>query len=163
MTENTTGWLLETAIGWERQAADYYSSLASAFSGEPGVSNFWLRMSADEDSHAESLEEIRAAVSAARLEESISRDERAMVGAGDALFVRMSSARVETLDDAYEMAHELEGSEINSVFRVITLGIADDPAVREALLRQADVHVERLTEFGRLFDRAHRMAIEAGS
>jgi hypothetical protein len=54
-------------------------------------------------------------------------------------------ARAETLEDAYQLAHELESSEINTIFEFLLFTFADDPQATQFARDQLHEHVARLS------------------
>jgi len=56
-----------------------------------------------------------------------------------------SLATVETLEDAYQLAHELESSEINTIFDFLLSTFADDPQATQFARDQLSDHVARLS------------------
>ena len=160
VSEETLAWLIDKAIAWELMAHDLYASLSDAFRSQPGISGFWQQMSDDESGHADACRSARRALSAGRLSETIDRTEREHARLVDATWAEVRERHIETLDDAYEAAHELESSEINTVFRLLTLSLFGDSARRDMLAAQLDEHVGKLDEFGRLHDKAYRSGVQ---
>jgi rubrerythrin len=136
--------LLEVAIRLEAAAGRFYEGLAERFSQCPEVAEFWQVMAADEACHENRLTEWRTTVSAERLARPadakiLRMGERLLGTSVDELL-----AEVQTLDDAYETAHDLESCEINTIFRFLIKEFAQDPRVITALMQDLDVHAERL-------------------
>ncbi|MBN1506324.1 MAG: hypothetical protein JW955_05735, partial [Sedimentisphaerales bacterium] len=52
--------------------------------------------------------------------------------------------QVQNLDDAYEMAHDLESSETNTIFRFFITEFLPDKRIVTAILHHLSEHVERL-------------------
>jgi hypothetical protein len=55
--------------------------------------------------------------------------------------------QINTLDDAYEAAHELEFSEINSVFKILATEYISEKTRRQATISQLGDHIEKLMTF----------------
>ncbi|MCU0918269.1 MAG: hypothetical protein MUC88_27445 [Planctomycetes bacterium] len=51
---------------------------------------------------------------------------------------------IRNLDDAYETAHDLESSEMNTIFRFFIAEFAHAACVRSVLMHDLDEHAERL-------------------
>lgn len=159
MSEKTFGWLIERAVSWERTAQGLYESLAAAFPSYPAVRDFWLQMSADEIRHAVTLQGIRDALSEERLARPISGADAAFAESVDELLADCAGRTLVTLDDAYELANELEGSEINTVFRLVMMDSLKDASKRTLIKVQFDVHTERLATFAQTYGPAIRKDI----
>lgn len=157
--DGTLGWLIDKAVEWELMARDTYASLSKSFVSQPAIRDFWREMSLEEAHHAEVCVAARRALPQRRLAEAVDAKARKDARAIDALWARVRDGHFETLDDAYEAAQELEGSEINSVFRFVALGLYDDAAKRAMLEAQLEQHVGGLEEFGRTYDRVLRKSI----
>ncbi len=78
-------------------------------------------------------------------------------------FSRIRVTRLGTLDDVYEAAHEMESSELNTVFKVIGMQVADYHEGRELLAAQLDEHTEKLISFGRSMSRAQRASVRVST
>jgi rubrerythrin len=159
MGDETLGWLIEKAVDWECAARDFYVSLTDSFASEPEISAFWRGMSEQESQHAAAYRSIERSIEGCRLSEAIGPEELDYARSVDALWVEVGTQRIETLDEAYELAHVLEGSEVNTVFRMVVLSRMSNAERRDALAAELDDHLDRLTEFGRLYDKPHRCAV----
>ena len=153
------GWLIERAISWETAAAELYLGLAELFSSPPEVAEFWELMSRDERLHARLLATLRDSLPAERLAEPLSRADLESVGSVEQLLETVSAARLDTLDDAHDIAHDLESSEVNTIFSLVMRSAVDSAARRTLIAAQLDEHVGRLTEFGATFDAEMRRSI----
>lgn len=152
-------WLIGVAISWEEEARDFYLALSRSFPDHPDIETFWRSMAADEAEHATILRDIRAGLDEPSASREVDAETRDMVRRTEALLGSARDARLDTLEDAYELAHQLEESEILSVFRLIMHeGVKDDER-RSLLTMQLGQHVENLGEFGQSVDRRVRQAI----
>ena len=137
--------LLNVAIRLEAAAGRFYEGLAERFSHCPEVAGFWRVMAAEEACHEKRLAEWRASLSAERLAQPA--DAR-MPRVGENLLgtsVDELLGGVHNLDDAYETAHDLESSEINTIFRFFIAEFSQDQRVIAMLRQDLDEHVERPT------------------
>ncbi len=124
------GDLFERAILWEKSARDLYLRIA-ALASRPEIAEQWrgsVRMS---------------------YAYSMSTNE---------LWECAASTEVLTLDEAYELAHELESSRINTVFGILVTPI-DDSSSSAPLSAQFDEHLEVLRRLGERYDYALRARI----
>lgn len=99
----------------------------------------------------------------ARRSEVVEAHLRAMVSSVDRQLEAAAKTPVRTLNDAYDIAHMLESSEVNAVFELILIAPLDDEAKKELLRTQLEEHVDRLNSFGRTHDRSVREGIVAGT
>jgi rubrerythrin len=159
----TIGDLLVMGIQLEAAAQHFYEGLAEMFTHCPQVAEFWRLFATDEMVHGAQITKWREAASADRLAE---RADVALLEAGRRLLVPSVQERlgeVRNLDDAYEMAHDLETSETNTIFRLFITEFSQDKRIVMAMMRHLDEHVERLmaglpTEYAA---RARRVEVEA--
>jgi hypothetical protein len=147
-TTETVAKLFEDAIALERRAETLYRQLEKMFAGCPDVARFWKHYADEENGHALYLERVRAGVDEGRLSQPANEDMMRKVR--DCL--EMSSPaileNVKTLDDAHQLATELENSETNAIFEFIILNFStDELAKSHAFLRtQLNTHIARLEE-----------------
>jgi len=152
--------LFAFSIEIELRAAAIYLDFASMSPVVPGLANYWLDMHADELGHARTLESIRSALPAEVLQESAPAEMLQKVRSIQKLMSKDLMGDVHTLDDAYELAHELEFSEVNVLFNFLTTDVV-------TLSQQADItitnivkHQKKLLDFKNLFgDRAWRKGV----
>ena len=136
--------LLNVAIRLEAAAGYFYEGLADGFSHCPEVAEFWRVMAAEEACHENRLVEWRASLSVARLSQPA--DARMLQMGENLLGVSVEEllGGVRNLDDAYEMAHDLESSETNTIFRFFITEFSQDQRVIAVLRQDLDEHMERL-------------------
>ncbi len=109
-------------------------------------------MRSDEEEHARFLEEVRARLTPEQLQAPA--DPEMMQGLRNVL-MKFSPQRmlqsIRDLNDAYNYAHELESSEVNSVLEFIIHEYHIDPALRAQLVDMyLQAHVKRLLALGGL-------------
>jgi len=140
----TIGDLLAVGVQLEAAAQRFYEGLVEMFRHAPEVADFWRHFAADEMLHGKQLTELHASTSETRLSEPT---DAMMLEAGRKLLVLSPEDRlreVRNLDDAYEIAHDLETSETNTIFRFFITEFSQDRCIITAMLRHLDGHVERL-------------------
>ncbi len=150
--------LVERAILWEGTLRDLYTELANAFPSHPTVEAFWRKMAIDESSHAELIRVARDLTAPENLKARLDSSHLEITEAAERLISRIRSPRLETLDDAYELAHEIESSEINVVFRLLITPL-DSTAKHLLVSAQFDEHIAALTRFGRDHDKEFRSGV----
>ncbi|MBW2258792.1 MAG: hypothetical protein JRI25_30010 [Deltaproteobacteria bacterium] len=116
MQTETTSTLFDLAITAEKLAAHFYDELAALFPLHPEIHAFWKGMQSDEETHARMLGDLRSVLLSSDLERAA---EPSMVWNARNVLEFAQHERVgevQTLADAYQLAHEFEHSEINTVF-----------------------------------------------
>jgi hypothetical protein len=159
MSAHTMEWLFERAMAWESAARDLYALMAHWFPQDPRVSRFWQELSGDESRHVDFLQETRAGLSRDQLAAPLDKKAMEIARQVEALLTRVRVEELVTLDDAYELAHELESSEINLVFRLLTVELLADSERQDFLWTQINEHLERLKRFSQKFKKIDRRMI----
>ena len=136
--------LFEYAVAAENYAEHIYRRFVQMFAAEPKVAAFWQRYAAEERGHASWLEKllgdlpIEAQQSPANAQMLEAARHMVKVPLDEAL------VRIQTLDDAYQLAHELENSEMNTVFGFLMTTFARDAQTAQFVRKQLSEHVARL-------------------
>ncbi|MEI6128104.1 MAG: ferritin family protein, partial [Pseudomonadota bacterium] len=106
--------LFDLAITGEKKAREFFTGLAAKCSGHADLAAFWKKLAAEESGHIGMLEELKSSLTAREL--NLPADHAMLWKAREVLqfSVEESLHKIKTLDDAYERAHELESSEINT-------------------------------------------------
>ena len=159
MSGETIGWLFQKAIGWELSAHGVYTSLSGRFSAHPDVGAFWKGMADDELLHAEEYRAAQRSLTSLQLDHVLGAKELGDALEVESLWSAVGERELRTLQDCYETAHELESSEINSIFQFVMLDMVSDSASRRFLVSQIEEHIGRLDDFGRRYDKALRSRI----
>jgi len=134
------------AIELERASEALYLKLGAMFTQHSEVERFWKRYAEEEAGHASYLERVRATVDPARLAGPADRDMLLMVRRCLKQTAQANLKDVKTLDDAHQLATELENSETNTVFEFMIMSFStDELAKSQPFLRtQLNTHVARL-------------------
>jgi hypothetical protein len=143
--EVTVNQLFDMAIGAERAAEGVYRRLEAMFASHPDVVRFWNDYADAEDSHAKWLEHIRAAVDAEQL--AAPADPRT-VSAAQALLrfpVEQALQGINSLDDAYQLASEMESGETNVVFDFLIGHFASDAQAQAFMRSQLKDHISKIS------------------
>jgi len=152
--------LFEFSIKIELRAADIYLAFAKLFPSIQGVANFWLDMHADELGHARTLESIRSALPSDVRQEAAPAEIWQNMQSIRILLSKDLMGGVHTLDDAYELAHELEFSEVNVVFNFLTSDIMTFGQQADITYTNIVKHQKKLLDFNNLFgDREWRKGV----
>ena len=150
-TEETNATMFDLAIEIERTMQHFYNRLSKQFVHAPEISRFWDGMRKDEIYHERTLERIRGSLHPERL---TSIADRSMLRLAKSLVNDSTDQRLntlETLDDAYDLAHELENSEFNTVFEFIVKAFITHPETQKFALKEIDVHLRKLIDFPQTF------------
>ncbi len=158
----TLGQLLEIASGWESRAASCYREMSSLFSAHPAIATFWNDMADEEDAHLTLLAQAGADICEETLAEPVDPALEQTVRDTDRMLDAECPDSVANLDDAYELAHLFESSEVNVIVRLLLARAVGGDHHQQWLTSQFEEHVEDLMAFGRSHPRELRRAIAAG-
>lgn len=143
--------LFHMSMEIELRAAEIYSMLVTAFPAHPEIIGFWKSMQEDEKEHYNILKSIRDSLPVDSLSDqvnikiwTIARDTLILLGTINLSLVR-------TLDHAYNLAHDLEFSEINAIFKFLTLDIIPCDKSDHLIDQVMTDHLEKLQSFSRNF------------
>jgi hypothetical protein len=142
----TVGNLFEYAIELERAAETLYRKLEEMFDAYPEVALFWKQYASEESGHAAYLERIRAGVDTDRLSRPadgvILQKVRQCLDAAS----QTRLANLKTLEDAHQLATELENSETNAIFEFMIMNFSTDELAKshQFLRTQLNTHIARL-------------------
>ena len=163
MAEKTMQLLLELAINWETQAQDLYAKFAKLFNHEPKVSAFWKQLSKDESRHRKVLKDFLNEIPREKLLAEMGNEQRNSVIRVEGLIKEAGSSKIETLEDAYELAHQLETSEINTLFKMLVNEYLPDEEGYKFILSDVNEHIEMLMKFGKEYTQSQRRRINVCS
>jgi len=138
--------LLELAIALERATESFYRGLAVLFSHEVEVERFWRHYADAEAGHARWIENMRAQLSEERLLKPASQE--IVKAARQGLKVPPESllANINTLEEAYHAAIEIENAETNTIFDFLITDYALTSRSGEFLRTQLHSHMDELTK-----------------
>jgi rubrerythrin len=139
--------LFALAITAENAAMNFYRGLSLIFSHVSPASLFWEDMMNDEALHARELRNIRERLTEDQL--NMPADRTLIMKAEKELEVfsgKFNLSAISTLDDAYEIAYDLEYSEVNAVFQAI-VGEFVSAEVRLRYVTQVREHVAKIEDF----------------
>lgn len=163
MSEYTMKKLIEHAVSWELKVRDIYKTLAGMFKQHTVIRLFWQEMSDDEAHHADILQNIKHTMPDEELHKIIGVKEREAAIRVESLLEKDLLAHIANLNDAYELAHDIEDSEVNAIFRLVAVESVTDDQMHELISAQIDEHVEKLMQFAHKFKPAYRRTIGINS
>ena len=142
----TVGKLFEYAIELEKGAEALYKQLGRMFSNYPEVALFWKNYANEERGHAEYLERIRNGVDTDRLSRQADSAIIAKVRQclNESTQVRLEN--IKTLEDAFQLATEIENAETNTIFEFMIVNFSTDELAKshKFLQTQLSTHIARL-------------------
>lgn len=139
--------LFERAIQIENQAGDIYRALEKRFAHYPEAAVLWKAMAADEDVHAQVLRRVLEGASPEQLDRPAPVEAWTNVSKILELMSQDLLGSIRTLRDAYELAHGLEFSEVNSVFELLAVDLVPSDVERDFVSSHIITHQNRLFEF----------------
>jgi hypothetical protein len=142
---NTIADLLELAITSEQQCEQFYRELGRRFSNHEPLTAFWNLYAGEEAGHARWLENLRARLDGERLAQEVNADILAKAQKSVERTPEMLVADLATLEDAYQLASEIEHEETNAVFAFLITHFTEDPQTRDFLRAQLRDHVGKLS------------------
>jgi len=149
VADGTKKELFHLAINIEGILADAYAYIAEGFHHLPWISHFWQELSQDELHHKTALTLMMERQSPKELNDMI--DPRLFIILHDAHRSSLPARwhRIKDLNEAYELANELEHSEFNSVFAFLMQGTAPTPERKAFIMKEIQCHLNKLLEFGK--------------
>lgn len=156
--------VFDLAIEIELKAGRLYESLAGMFAHEPAIAEFWVGLKNDEADHAAILRRTFGELSPDRASSSADQTVWDKLVEMKRRIDRCSPDDFKTLEDAYEVAHELEYSEVNGIFELLASGLTSEDS--KVALVDANIarHQNKLIEFTRTYGgRAWRQTIRSKS
>ena len=161
----TIAQLFALAIEVERAAERLYRGLEAKFASHPEIAGFWRQYADEEAGHALWLERLRDKLAPERLSVPAAP---AMLESARVLLqwlIKNPVKEVKNLEDAYQLANELEHSEINVIFEFLITNFSVDRDTPSFLRAQLRKHLAKLmTEFPQQFgNNIMRSAIQATS
>ncbi len=163
-SENTIERLFELAIEFEYKTADVYKRFAKLFPHVPRLPAFWQGLHDDEIQHVITLQNVRElltleqrlACPPTEIWESVVKIQR--------IITRDLFRSIKNLNDAYELAHELEFIEANTLFSFLTSKIIFSGNPAEIDYLAIVKHQKKLMDFCHSFgDREWREEIKVQS
>ena len=136
--------LFDLAIATERAAETLYRELAARFVDHLEVADFWERYAGQESGHAQWLQRLRDTTSPAQLAAPADPVMLQNARALSQFAVANALQGIHNLDDAYQLANELENSEVNVIFEFLVTHFTMDERTQVFLQAQLRDHLARL-------------------
>lgn len=159
-TNTTLSSLFECAIINEMKAADIFASFSDAFSFHDGLKNFWDDMQKDEIMHAEVLRTIHNDLPETRLAEKPDDNVCKYAEKAYQLINSITNEKPKNLDEAYELAHELEFCELNEVYLILLDCKIGSKKAKQFIKDEIKKHQSKMVNFKETFgDKSWRKTI----
>jgi hypothetical protein len=161
--DKTLGDLIDLAIQAEQNAESLYCRLSELFTEYQGVAKFWIHYADEETEHALWLQRLRERLGETALAQPA--DLKTWTRAQHMIGISIDHLldRVETLQDAWVLANEMEHGETNIVFEFLLDHFAGDTQAQAFMHTQMIRHVSHLiVDFPRQFSSSElRLSIRA--
>lgn len=143
--EATVAEVFQLAIEAEETAHALYRELAAKFAHLEEAAHFWEEYAADETAHARELKKLRREAGDEELTKPADRDVVESARRVSRFSAEKALEGMRDLEDAYELAHEIESSEINVVFDFLITNFALTEEAQDFLRSQLREHIRKIT------------------
>ncbi len=151
--------IFEYAIEIEYKAADIYREFSQLFSHIHEIYAFWRELTEEEMQHADMLQDIRKSLTNEQLQSPCDKKLLDIVARIQHMLRGFFTESIKNLDDAYELAHELEFSEINVLFKLLATKFVSSEQQKK-IVSKIMLHQQKLMHFNQNFgDRDWRKGI----
>lgn len=159
-SKDTIEAIFECAIEIEYKAADIYKEFSQLFSHIPEISAFWQGLIEDEKQHADMLQDVRNSLTSEQLLSPCDKELLERVARIQRMLSKITIESINNLNDAYELAHELEFSEVNTIFKLLATEFVLSKERKQFVISEITEHQQKLVDFNRSFgDREWRKGI----
>lgn len=151
-SELVLGKIFEKAIETKRRVGQIYRQFARLFSHIPEVEDFWRKMNINQITHADWLKETKESLTKEQILSLPEVDLVLKIHSIKSLFERHAEKAVENLLDAYEIAHEIEFSEVNDLFKMLSKDFISSEEKKNLILDEIDEHSKQIKYLPEKFD-----------
>ena len=124
-----------------------------------GVRLLRTKLTEEEMQHANTLQDIRKSLTVEQLQSPCDKELSDIVARTQRMLRGVLTESIKNLDDAYELAHELEFSELNAIFKLLATKFFP-PEQRRQIVPNIMQHQQKLLDFSHNFgDRDWRKGI----
>ena len=142
--QKSVGELFEMAIAAERAAEELYRRLGQMFAHHSQATAFWQRYAIEEAGHAKMLKYLRDRLTPEQLAQPAEASMLQKAHRTLELSIDNLLSKIKNLEDAYQLASELENSETNAVCEFLIDNFAADEKTQIFLRAQLRDHVGHL-------------------
>lgn len=154
------GELLKHAMELEKVHAKLYEGLAKKFSFSREICEFWSGMAEDEKEHYEHIKEMYSQLGSDHFSEEVSSDLSDLVCKGLSEFKLACLDNVFDLNDACELAHDVENYETVAVLKFVHPMLKHNRADISNIIL---AHLDKLSGFSGRFGSGERKRIKASA
>jgi hypothetical protein len=151
-SELVLGKIFERAIETKKRVGQIYRQFARLFSHMPEVEDFWRKMNINQITHADWLKEIKESLTEEQILSLPAVELVLKTHSIKDLFDKHSKKEIGNLHDAYEVAHEIESSEINNLFRMLSREFISSEKKKKFILAQIEEHQRQIMYFPEKFE-----------
>ncbi len=163
-SEQTIAELFKCAIDIEKRACNLYEQLSKLFSHVHEVSAFWDGLAIDELGHMKMLKDIYTSLTQEQLLSPADKEIWKNVIKIQYLLNKDLIGPINSLNDAYELAHEVEFSEVNNIFKFLTIEVVPFEERKNLVIANINQHQQKLIDFSQNFgDKVWRKQIKIQS
>lgn len=143
--------MFDDAIAIEMIAAKIYNDFQTMFGYMDDIAEFWEGMKDDEIKHAEILRDTRDSLAHDVLESQADPLVWENLLSVKMKLMHYKKEDIHNLNDAYELAHQLESSEVNSIFKFLYLEYFSTSLRQAFILSEIQNHQNKLMLFSEQF------------
>lgn len=160
LSEATLSDLFECAIVNEMKAAEIFAGFREDYSHIPKMDEFWSGMHNDEIMHAEVLKKIHNDLPMEKLKEKPDPLVCQYAESAYQLLKKIRDEKPANLEEAYQLAHELEFCELNEAYMILLKHKVDDPAAKDFIKEEIKTHQQKMVDFSKMYgDKKWRLGI----
>jgi hypothetical protein len=156
-SELVLGKILERAIESKEKVAELYQQFAEMFSYIPEIEEFWKRMNLNQTAHADWLKEIKESLTEEQILSLPAVELVLKTHSIKNLFDKHSETEIDNLHDAYTIAHEIEFSEINELFKMLSSEFISSEKKKNFILAAIDEHRQQIKNLPEKFGNGFSM------
>ena len=140
--------LFARAADYETRCSEIYTELSARCDSVPSVAAFWDSFAKDEINHAEMIQEIHRSLTQQELSAPPTDDQWESLLATEDFLACVKVQSVHDLEEAYELAHEIENYELKIISQLFVNEIIKNNQLVDFMKAQLDEHIHRLEEIG---------------
>ena len=151
-SELVLGKIFERAIETKKRVGQIYRQFARLFSHMPEVEDFWRKMNINQITHADWLKEIKESLTEEQILSLPAVELVLKTHSIKNLFDKHSKKGIGNLHDAYEVAHEIESSEVNNLFKMLSREFISSEKKKKFILAQIEEHQRQIMDLPGKFE-----------
>ena len=136
--------LIDLSIAIERITESVYSHFVVIFADVPEIATFWRRYAQEETGHANWMRNLRGRVDPLILAQPADAKIWEMAVHATRVSAEQLVVQIETLQDAFELANEIEHGETNAIFEFLMRNFSNDEKSVMFLRTQLKDHIGHL-------------------